>query len=72
MSAVFTKIQALVAAMDVRVSEYGYEAMSEDSLTAREISTGISKEIERPAVIVTAYRPDPERWDESMTRRQSS
>ncbi len=108
MSAVFTKIQALVAAMEVRVSEHGYDAMSEDTLTAREIITGISKGkvleeypdygkgpavlvlqrdrlnnpihvmwgipkgSERPAVIVTAYRPDPERWDETMTRRQSS
>lgn len=106
MSELFKKIQVLVAALEVRVSEHGYDALSEDGLTAREIVAGIStalvleeyphygkgpavlvlqrdrlnnpihvvwgipKQSERPAVIVTAYRPDPKRWDETMTRRK--
>jgi len=31
---------------------------------------GIPKGHERPAVLVTAYRPDPERWNESFTKRR--
>jgi hypothetical protein len=33
---------------------------------------GIPKGSSRPAVIVTAYRPDAKRWDKTMTKRQSS
>ena len=31
---------------------------------------GIPKGHRSPAVIVTAYRPDPDRWDASMMRRR--
>jgi hypothetical protein len=31
---------------------------------------GIPKGYEYPAVVVTAYRPDPERWDETLTQRR--
>jgi len=31
---------------------------------------GIPKGHDRPAVLVTAYRPDPERWDKTFTRRR--
>ena len=108
MNDILIRIQSLVAASDVRVSEHGYNALTEDGLTAREIVAGIStvemleeyphygkgpavlllqrdrlnnpihvvwgipKGSERPAVIVTAYRPDPKRWDETMTRRRES
>ena len=30
---------------------------------------GIPKGLDKPAVLVTAYRPDPERWDENFLRR---
>jgi hypothetical protein len=30
---------------------------------------GIPPGHERPAVLVTAYRPDPRRWDASLTKR---
>ncbi|MEW6077479.1 MAG: DUF4258 domain-containing protein [Thermodesulfobacteriota bacterium] len=30
---------------------------------------GIPKGYNKPAVLVTAYRPDSERWDETFTRR---
>ncbi|MEX2480306.1 MAG: DUF4258 domain-containing protein [Gammaproteobacteria bacterium] len=30
---------------------------------------GIPKGFEAPAVLVTAYRPDPDRWDHTFTRR---
>jgi len=31
---------------------------------------GISKNLSSPAVLVTAYRPDPERWSADFTRRK--
>lgn len=31
---------------------------------------GIPKGHNKPVVLVTAYRPDPARWDKSFTRRQ--
>lgn len=31
---------------------------------------GIPKGFDRPAVLVTAYRPDPERWDERFMERR--
>lgn len=31
---------------------------------------GISRGNSKPVVLVTAYRPDPERWDESFLRRR--
>lgn len=31
---------------------------------------GIPKGHDRPAVLVTAYRPDPARWDKTFTRRR--
>lgn len=30
----------------------------------------IPKWLDKPAVLVTAYRPDPERWDENFLRRR--
>jgi hypothetical protein len=30
---------------------------------------GIPKGYDKPVVLVTAYRPDPGRWDETFTRR---
>ena len=31
---------------------------------------GIPKGHDKPVVLVTAYRPDPERWDEGFTERR--
>ena len=31
---------------------------------------GIPKGHDRPALLITAYRPDPERWDESFMKRR--
>ncbi len=32
---------------------------------------GIPRGYDKPTVLVTAYRPDPEQWDENFTRRQN-
>lgn len=31
---------------------------------------GMPKDHDKPMVLVTAYRPDPARWDETFTRRR--
>lgn len=31
---------------------------------------GIPRGREKPAVLITAYRPDPDRWDETFMRRK--
>ncbi len=33
---------------------------------------GIPRGHDKPAVLVTAYRPDPERWDESFRKRHEA
>lgn len=33
---------------------------------------GIASGYEKPVVLVTAYRPDPERWDENFITRKKS
>ncbi|MGH8550834.1 MAG: DUF4258 domain-containing protein [Methylococcales bacterium] len=91
---------------ELRISEHGYDELSADKLTVRELVVGaadavvvedypdcrkgpcvlvlqrdkkghpvhvvwgISAGNVSPAVLVTAYRPDPVRWDEKFRRRR--
>ena len=100
------RIKNLIQSGAVRVSEHGYDELTDDDLTAREVVQGavsgieveeypdypkgpcvlmlqrdtggqpvhvvwgIPKGHDKPAVLVTAYRPDPARWDEAFTRRK--
>ena len=41
MSATLDRIRSLVAAGDVRISEHGYDELSADGLTARQVIAGI-------------------------------
>lgn len=106
MSEFVEKVRALVSADDVRISEYGYDELAEDGLTAREVLSGLQDAVvveeypsypkgpcvlflqkdrtgapihvvwgipkghNKPVVLVTAYRPDQGRWDQSFTRRR--
>jgi len=106
MSDTWDKIKGLIANGDIRISEHGYDELSADDLTVREIVEGshvgtvieeypdylkgpciltLQKDKEgnpvhvvwgipqgsiSPAVLVTAYRPDPERWVDGFRRRQ--
>ena len=106
MSATFTAIQKLIKSREVRISEHGYDELTEDGLTVTEILDGIAnarvvedypeypkgpsvlvlqfdrngspihtvwgmpKGHQRPAVLVTAYRPDPLRWDAGFMERR--
>ncbi len=42
----------------------------DDSGVPIHVVWGIPKGHDKPAVLITAYRPDLERWDESFMRRQ--
>ncbi|MBN2208331.1 MAG: DUF4258 domain-containing protein [Candidatus Coatesbacteria bacterium] len=106
MADLLRQIDNLVSAGEARISEHGYDELSEDGLTARELLAGVAnaaiieeypdypkgpcilllqqdrsgkpvhvvwgipKGYDKPAVLVTAYRPDPERWDKSFLRRR--
>nr|WP_298373267.1 DUF4258 domain-containing protein [uncultured Halomonas sp.] len=105
MSSLLEQMQKLVAEGEVRISEHGYDELSDDGLSAREavagvfeattveeypnypkgpsvlllqkdcdgapihVLWGIPKGYDKPAVLITAYRPDPARWDEKFARR---
>lgn len=106
MSKTLSTVRQLVATGDIRISEHGYDELSEDNLSVRDILSGIKnavlvedypsypkgpavlvlqfdgsnrpvhvvwgipKGLKSPAVLVTAYRPDPTRWNEDFTERR--
>lgn len=106
MSSTLEAVQALVAAGDVRVSEHGYDELSDDAILVRDLLSGVGnatvvedypsfpkgravlvlqfdsnkrpvhvvwgmpKGFTSPAVLITAYRPDPARWNENFTQRR--
>ena len=106
MNETIDRIRQLVAAAEVRISEHGYDELSADRLTVREIVAGIAnakliedypdypkgpsilvlqhdvvgkpvhvvwgipKGYTSPAVLVTAYRPDPQKWEPDYIRRR--
>ena len=107
MSMTFDKVRALVQNGEVRVSDHGYEEMSDEDILARDVLAGvfdavvvedspmyakgpcvlvlemdldrrpihvvwgIPKNLSLPAVVVTAYRPNPDLWSEDFTRRKT-
>lgn len=107
MSMTFDKVRALVQRRKVRVSDHGYEEMSDEDILARDVLAGvfdgvvvedypmyakgpcvlvlqkdldqqpihvvwgIPKDLSSPAVVVTAYRPNPDLWSEDFTRRKT-
>jgi len=106
MSSTFDAVRELVAAGNVRISEHGYDELSNDDISVRELLRGIDtatvvedypafpkgpavlvlqfgadnrpihvvwgipKGYTSPAVLVTAYRPDPAKWNEHFTGRR--
>ena len=107
MSMTFDKVCALVQRGEVRVSDHGYDEMSDENILARDVLAGVSdgvvvedypmyakgpcvlvlqkdldqqpihvvwgipKDLSSPAVVVTAYRPNPDLWSEDFTRRKT-
>jgi hypothetical protein len=84
MSEIFRKILRLIEQNQVQVSAHGYEEMADEKILVRDVLVlqhdgrdkpihilwGIPKNATFPAVLVTAYRPDPARWSEDFTRRK--
>ena len=105
MSETLTKIQALIAEGDARVSDHGYDELAADDITVADILAGAAQAVvvedypefpkgpcvlvleldarskpihvvwgiprghSSPAVLVTAYRPNPAKWSEDFLER---
>jgi hypothetical protein len=106
MSDTLETVRQLVASGNVRISEHGYDELSDDDIAIRDLLNGIEvavliedypafpkgaavlvlqfdstgrpvhvvwgipKGFTSPAILVTAYRPDPARWNETFTVRR--
>ena len=106
MSSTLDAVRELVATGDVRISEHGYDELSDDAILVRDLLNGIHsatvvedyptfpkgpavlvlqfdssnrpihvvweipKGFTSPAVLITAYRPDPAKWNEHFTERR--
>ena len=103
----FRRVLDLVENGDVKISDHGYDELSADGISVREVIEsmngsilledypeypkgpcvlllqtcrngdlihvvwGIPKGYDSPAVLITAYRPDSDLWEEGYTRRKS-
>jgi hypothetical protein len=65
MSETLLRIQTLAASGEIKISAHGYDELAEDGLFVRDLVEGLKQ-----AVLVTAYRPDPDRWSEDFLRRK--
>ncbi len=106
MSTTYKNILDLVKKGDILISNHGYDELSEDKISIKDILLNIDKSIliedypnyakgpcvlllqkdiknnpihivwgipkgqSSPAVIVTAYKPDPNRWSDDFSRRK--
>ena len=106
LSDTFAAVKELVANGDVRVSDHGYDELTQDNILVSDIIEGLDAAVlvedypdfakgpcvlvlefdadaspihvvwgiprgqSRPAVVVTAYRPDPGRWSAEFTKRR--
>ena len=75
MSKTFEQVIRLIERGDVKVSDHGYDELTADALSARDTMVSVregtvAEDYPDPAVLVTAYRPDPARWEPDLLRRK--
>ncbi|HEX9869273.1 MAG TPA: DUF4258 domain-containing protein, partial [Candidatus Tectomicrobia bacterium] len=63
MSQTIQLVLDLIARREVRISDHGYDELADDDILVRDILAA-ARDASSPAILVTAYRPDPERWTE--------
>jgi hypothetical protein len=77
-SVTYEKVRELVAREAVKISSHGYDELAADGIMVTEaiagapvhVVWGIPKGKMEPAVLITAYRPDPKLWENDfLTRR---
>jgi len=102
------QIKKLIETGDIRISEHGYDELSDDDILVSDVLNGIVDTVtveyypefpkgkcilllqkdgsgqpvhvlwgipakhDKPAVLVTAYRPDPEFWNKNFTKRKAN
>jgi hypothetical protein len=107
MSDTLSRVQALVALGQARISAHGYDELAADDIFVDEVIAGVTAAVvveeyphsvrgpcvlvlqkdaddrpvhvvwgipenrREPAVVVTAYRPDPARWSNDFLRRKT-
>ena len=78
MSQTLSRVQALVDRGQVRISAHGYDELAADDIFIGDVIAGvhvvwgIPENRTGPAVVVTAYEPDPARWSSDFLKRKTS
>ena len=70
MSSLIDEVTDLVLSKNVKISDHGYDELSNDAISTRDVVWGIPRGQTEPAVLVTAYRPDTTIWEDDFLRRK--